>query len=204
MTDITDPADRLAELAAQVKDGEDAKRERGRLIRALYDADPQTWTQTRLAELGEISQAAVSKLVHQPANSTVMDSNDPAAVIGRWCGVLMFIDEARTRGARRDGRTAISTAWDFVMPFFQKFQIPPAIVADSQVRIDRDLTMLRKRGPAGTAKAADEALLDVYGHATTDIGLAPMTPLQQGTANLALWHQLYTLRRTVGWQREEG
>lgn len=194
-----DPAMRLQQLASKVADGDAAAKDRNFLMRALWDRDPKTWTQSRLARLGSVSQAAVSKLVNKPPQSPYMDSREPHHVIGRWCAVLSFLDEACHRATSNGG-----TAWNQIESAWSDSLIPPQRVAQAQKAIDRDLATLTKRGGKWEriAGISHDALADVYVHARADdsIGVTYMTPQQRAECVLAYYHQLYTLRSAAGWQ----
>lgn len=99
MDTVTPPSDEgvqaeFDDLGRRVKDGEDAKAERARRLRRLHRDDPERWSQTRLAAMAGISQAAVSKSIRRsPGEIGLEECTDPAYVAGRVLGIATQIAE---------------------------------------------------------------------------------------------------------------
>lgn len=92
--------ERLEQLSAEVRAGEEAQRKRAAVLRLTREADPRYWTQDMLADICGISQAAVSKALSAAPRPPA--ATQPAYLAGR----LAAVAEAAAGDNGRSGRLA--------------------------------------------------------------------------------------------------
>lgn len=137
----------LADAARRVREGEAARERRAKLMRIARGAG---WTQERIAEVAEVSQAAVSKILRQtPGEIAIEECNDPHYLLGR---LLRIGDDADPGIYSPD--TIASRLFDGTR------RVTPSTLAQLRRHIDRSITTRRR---SGNLKFADlqEALDDI-------------------------------------------
>jgi hypothetical protein len=138
---MTEIPQQLADLTRKIAEGQAAEAQRADLIRSAYQADPKTWTQTRLAKEAGISQAAVSKLLRQPMMLRLHAGSDkPGWLLGRFIGLADWTDDELYA---RD----ITTTWGKTVEKILSGTLPPVDVELERIEhgLCKDLAKLPQR-----------------------------------------------------------